>query len=68
MVTLGENENKVKIKALIDTGNTISEETAITAELHKQLKVGFEKVGGKPIGTANKTGPKLENHGIYKTI
>ena len=68
MVTLGENENKVKIKALIDTGNTISEETAITAELHKQLKVGFEKVGGKPIGTANKTGPKLENHGISNLI
>ena len=54
MLKLGSGENQVTCKGLIDTGNTITEETAIEAELHKQLQVGFSCKGGKPIGTADK--------------
>ena len=54
MLKLGSGENQVTCKGLIDTGNTITEETAIEAELHKQLQVGFSSKGGKPIGTADK--------------
>ena len=61
-------ENKVKVKALIDTGNTIREETAITEELHSKLNVGYEELGGTPIGTANNKGPKLRKYGISKPI
>ena len=67
-VTLGKGENEVKVKALIDTGNTIREETAITEELHSKLNVGYEELGGTPIGTANKDGPKLRKYGISKAI
>ena len=67
-VTLGVGENKQRIKALIDTGNTIKEECAITADIHRKLKVGFEKKGGIPIGTANKDGPKLRNFGTSNLI
>ena len=61
-------EKKYRIKALVDTGNTITEETAITEELHKQLGVGFKQKGGDPIGTANKVGPKLKKYGISNPI
>ena len=54
LLKLGSGENQVTCKGLIDTGNTITEETAIEAELHKQLQVGFSCKGGKPIGTADK--------------
>ena len=67
-VTLGKGENKTHVKALLDTGNTITEETAITMELHSQLDVGFEEVGGIPIGTANKEGPKLMKLGVSNPI
>lgn len=67
-VTLGKGGNKTRVKALLDTGNTIVEETAITSELHKQLQVGFGTVGGVPIGTANKEGPKLMKLGVSNPI
>ena len=35
-VTLGKGDHKIKVKALIDTGNTIKEETAITEDLHNK--------------------------------
>ena len=65
---LGNGGKEVKVKALIDTGNTIKEETAITEELHSNLNVGFEEVGGAPIGTANKEGPKLKKFGVSNPI
>ena len=40
-VTLGKGEKKAQIKALLDTGNTIMEETAITRDLHDHLNAGF---------------------------
>ena len=55
ILNLGSGKNQVTCKGLIDTGNTITEETAIEEELHKQLQVGFQSTGGKPIGTANNT-------------
>ena len=58
-VTLSHLDHKIKVKALIDTGNTIKEETAITEDLHNKLNVGLKEMGGVPIGTANKDGPKL---------
>ena len=67
-VTLGKGENQVKIKALLDTGNTIEEESAITAKLHRRLNVGLEEVGGIPIGTANKNGPRLQKLGVSNLI
>ena len=67
-VTLGKGEKKTRVKALLDTGNTIREETAITEELHNRLDVGFEVMGGTPIGTANKDGPKLHKCGVSKPI
>ena len=67
-VTLGKGENKTRVKALLDTGNTIMEETAISRELHNQLNVGFDKVGGTPIGTANTEGPKLTRLGLSNAI
>ena len=67
-VTLGKGGNKTRVKALLDTGNTITEETAITSELHDQLNVGFGEVGGVPIGTANKDGPKLMKLGVSNPI
>ena len=67
-VTLGKGENKTRVKALLDTGNTIMEETAISRELHNQLNVGFDKVGGTPIGTANTEGPKLTRLGLSNPI
>ena len=53
---------------MIDTGNTIEEESAITAELHRRLNVGLEEVGGIPIGTANKNGPRLQKLGVSNLI
>ena len=67
-VTLGKGDHKVKVKALIDTGNTIKEETAITEELHSKLNVGLKEMGGAPIGTANKEGPKLRKFGVSNPI
>ena len=42
-VWLGSGTDRVKVKALLDTGNTIKEETAITQELHHRLNVGLKK-------------------------
>ena len=67
-VTLGKGEKKTQIKALLDTGNTIMEETAITRDLHDHLNAGFEEMGGIPIGTANVEGPKLERLGVSNPI
>ena len=60
LLKLGPGENQVTCKRLINTGNTITEETGIEAELHKQLQLGFSSTGCTPIGTANKQGLKLE--------
>ena len=59
---------KIQVKALLDTGNTIKEETAITEELHNKLKVGLQEMGGAPIGTANREGPKLKKYGVSNPI
>ena len=67
-VTLGKGDHKIKVKVLIDTGNTIKEETAITEDLHNKLNVGLKEMGGVPIGTANKDGPKLRKFGVSKPI
>ena len=68
-VTLQKNDGqKVKVKALIDTGNTIKEETAITDALHKQLGIGLESHGGVPIGTADANGPKMPKIGLSNLI
>ena len=68
-VTLQKNDGqKVRVKALIDTGNTIKEETAITDALHKQLGIGLESHGGVPIGTADANGPKMPKIGLSNLI
>ena len=67
-ITLGEGKKTTSVRALLDTGNTIAEETAVTDELHTYLGVGFKEIGGKPIGTANKEGPKLQKHGVSNPI
>ena len=67
ILNLGTGKNQVTCKGLIDTGNTITEETAIEEELHKQLQVGFQSTGGKPIGTANKQ-CKLTKLGVSNPI
>ena len=68
-VTLyGENGRKLRVKSLIDTGNTIQEETAITEAVYKELNVGLEEIGGMPIGTANKNAPKMQKLGTSNMI
>ena len=67
-VTLQGKDKGIKVKTLIDTGNTIREESAITTELHEKLKVGFLEKGGSPIGTAKKDGPKLIKRGVSNPI
>ena len=59
----GKNKKAHEIRALVDTGNTIREETAMSDKLHRQLGVGFKTIGGTPIGTANKKGPRLSKLG-----
>ena len=40
-VTLyGNNGQKLRVKSLVDTGNTIQEETAVTEAIHNKLNVG----------------------------
>ena len=68
-VTLyGNNGQKLRVKSLVDTGNTIEEETAMTEYIHQQLNVGLEEIGGLPIGTANKNAPKMQKLGTSNLI
>ena len=68
-VTLyGNNGQKVRVKSLVDTGNTIVEETAVTEAIHSKLNVGLEEIGGLPIGTANKDAPKMQKLGTSNLI
>ena len=68
-VTLyGNNGQKLRVKSLVDTGNTIHEETAVTEAIHNKLNVGLEEIGGLPIGTANKDAPKMQKLGTSNLI
>ena len=40
------------MKALVDTGNNVSEEVAISEALHRKLQVGYQNQEKKLIGTA----------------
>ena len=58
---------KVKCRALVDTGNTVTARSVITKTLHNDLQSGFSVVGGKKINTA-KTGSGLKRIGRSKEI
>ena len=58
---------RIQTKALIDTGNTISEQCAMNKELHNQLRAGFTSLGGKPVGTASPH-HKIPKLGVSKEI
>ena len=55
------------IKGLVDTGNSINENVAISQNLHQQLGVGFKSKQQREIGTANKDS-KLVKLGISNAI
>ena len=60
------NDTKL-VHALIDTGNSIDEQVAISKQLHDQLNLGFMTQERKEIGTANKNS-KLTRLGISNRI
>ena len=51
----------------MDTGNTVTDRSVITKQLHNKLQAGFTKIGGKQINTA-KTGSGLKRVGRSKGI
>ena len=57
----------IQTKALIDTGNTISEQCAMSKRLHNQLGAGFTSIGGRAVGTANPH-HKIPKLGVSKEI
>ena len=67
-VTLTASDGrKIKTRALVDTGNTVTDRSVITKQLHNKLQAGFTKIGGKQINTA-KTGSGLKRVGRSKGI
>ena len=56
------NDTKL-VCGLIDTGNSIDEQVAISKQLHDQLNIGFKTQEIKEIGTANKNS-KLTRLGV----
>ena len=66
-VTLEYNGKSIQTKALIDTGNTISEQCAMTKGLHNQLGAGFTSIGGRAVGTASPH-HKIPKLGVSKEI
>ena len=57
----------MKCRALVDTGNTVTDRSVITKRLHKDLQSGFSVIGGKRINTA-KSGSGLKRIGRSKEI
>ena len=66
-VTLEYNGKSIQTKALIDTGNTTSEQCAMTKGLHNQLGAGFTSIGGRVVGTA-RPHHKIPELGVSKEI
>ena len=59
--------NTKLVRGLIDTGNSIDEQVAISKQLHDQLNIGFKTREIKEIGTANKDS-KLTRLGVSNRI
>lgn len=57
----------ITVKGLLDTGNSVLEETAISEQLHQKLGVGLAKARRTTIGTA-KEGAQLERIGTSNPI
>ena len=54
VIISSEKDNKqVKVKALLDTGNSVFSGLAISEAIHNQLGLGFVKLGGKVKGPDN---------------
>ena len=66
-VKLKYKNKVVKCKALVDTGNTVTDRSVITKRLHKDLQSGFSVIGGKRINTA-KSGSGLKRMGRSRAI
>ena len=62
----GKN-GELKVKGLLDTGNSVLEETAISENLHKRLGVGLSDARQTTIGTA-KEGAQLQRMGTSNPI
>ena len=67
MTLTASNGRKIKTRALVDTGNTVTDRSVITKHLHNKLQAGFPKIGGNKINTA-KTGSGLRRVGKSKRI
>ncbi len=59
--------NGKPMKAMVDTGNTVETNVAISERLHKRLGIGFKKQQITQIGTASKT-QKIKKMGISSRI
>ena len=67
MATLQGKNGSATVKTLVDTGNTLKEDCAIHAELHRKLGVGFAVTRQGKCGTA-KAGTSLVKLGISNPI
>ena len=63
----GVSGESISTKAMIDTGNTLKSDAAISHTLHKKLGIGYEKLNKRSIGTAKK-GAEMVSLGVSKPI
>ena len=66
-VLLTAGSRSVLVKALVDTGNTVSARAAIPNKIHKQLHAKLSQVGGKAVGTAC-PGAKITTVGVSEPL
>ena len=59
--------NGIKIRALLDTGNSVFEAVAISEEFHKRLGVGFSSKQTTELGTASNSA-KISKIGVSKPV
>ena len=63
----GVSGESISTKAMIDTGNTLKSDAAISHTLHKKLGIGYEKLNKRSIGTAKK-GAEMVSLGVSKPM
>ena len=63
----GVSGEAISTKAMIDTGNTLKSDAAISHTLHKKLGIGYGRINKRSIGTAKK-GAEMVSLGISKPI
>ena len=63
----GISGESINTKAMIDTGNTLKSDAAISHTLHKKLGIGYGKLNKRSIGTA-KRGAEMVSLGVSKPI